>query len=126
MPIAPRHPCPGKGPRISRCTNLVGRGERCCPECLPYMKQQTRAYDVQRDKDAGRRLLHSRTWRAVRMMKLNNAPCCERCMAQGNTVAAVLVHHRDGNELNNLDSNHESLCVECHEAEHKGERWGKG
>jgi hypothetical protein len=89
------------------------------------MKQQARAYDVQRDQDPGRRLLHTRNWRAIRETKLRAAPLCERHLKQGHAVAAVLVHHRDGNELNNLDSNHESLCTECHEQHHGKERGGR-
>lgn len=39
---------------------------------------------------------------------------CERC---GKT--ATLVHHRDHNRNNNVTSNLESLCKQCHQIEHK-------
>jgi len=64
-------------------------------------------------------------WRATRNAKLSKDPLCERHVAMGCTIAAVLVHHKDRNELNNYDENLESLCNECHEAEHKGQRWGR-
>jgi 5-methylcytosine-specific restriction protein A len=116
--MKPRKPC-----KAPLCPGLTAG--KYCEAHAHLEKQQTRAYDVQRDKDPGRQLLHSRTWRAARAMKLANAPLCERHLAQGRTVAAVLVHHRDGNELNNLDSNHESLCTECHEQHHGKERSGR-
>jgi hypothetical protein len=50
---------------------------------------------------------------------------CERHLGKGETVAATMVHHKDGNELNNADENHESLCNPCHEEAEKGKRWGR-
>jgi len=47
-------------------------------------------------------------------------------MKQGRAIAAVLVHHKDKDELNNDLNNLKSLCNPCHEVEHKGERWGNG
>jgi 5-methylcytosine-specific restriction endonuclease McrA len=118
VPVAPRRPCIGMGPRSRRCNNLVSRGDRCCPECLPFLKEKVRVYDVERNKEPGRRFLHSRTWRAIRMAKLSGDPLCERCWAKSKYVAARLVHHKDRDELNNLMENLESLCVECHNLEH--------
>jgi 5-methylcytosine-specific restriction protein A len=125
MPIAPRHPCSGAGPRRGRCPNLVARGISCCVDCLPYLKQQTRRYDVERDQTDQRKFLHSRTWRAVREMKLRRSPLCEECERQGKTTAAQLVHHRDRDETNSASENLLSLCTSCHEEIHKGERWGR-
>ena len=119
MPMKPMKPC-----KAPLCPGLTHG--KYCEKHAHLEKQERRRYDVERDKDEGRRLLHTRTWRAVRQQKLSSDPLCERCMAQGKTVAAVLVHHKDGNELNNLDVNHESLCTACHEQHHKGERWGRG
>jgi 5-methylcytosine-specific restriction protein A len=125
MPVAPRRPCSGRGPRRGQCPNLIQRGQYVCGECEPYVKQAIRKYDKERDKDPQRVFLHSTTWRKVREMKLRRDPLCERHIAQGQTVAACLVHHADRDETNTADENLESLCVECHEAEHKGERFGR-
>jgi hypothetical protein len=125
MPIAPRHPCSGKGPRRGRCPNLVSRGERCCPDCVPHDKAAVRRYDAERDQTDQRKFLHSRTWRAVRLGQLCREPLCQQCSIQHRDVAAVLVHHIDENELNNCDDNLLSLCTSCHEEIHKGERWGR-
>ena len=116
MPQAPRRPCPGKGPRQGRCPNLLTRGEYACPECIPFVKAAIRRYDKQRDQGEQRQFLHSTVWRAIREMKLRRDPLCERHLKQGQSVAATMVHHVDGNDLNNSDENHESLCFECHEA----------
>ena len=120
MPIAPRHPCPGIGPRRRACRNLVGRGVRCCPECEPHLKSQQRAYDTARDKTDERQFLHGPIWKKIRLLKLSKDPLCERHLAQGRDEAATLVHHKDGNELHNEEENLESLCVPCH-----GGKWGK-
>jgi hypothetical protein len=45
--------------------------------------------------------------------------------AKGEVVPAVLVHHIDGDELNNLEENHQSLCNACHEEIEKKGRWGR-
>ena len=128
MPYRPARPCPGRGPRRGGCPNLIRGNARCCPECEPYDKQAVRQYNQHRDESPGRRFLHSTTWRRIRDAKLNQDPICERCLRGGLTGpvvrAATLVHHLDGNELNNDPDNHESLCNPCHEDQHRGERWG--
>ena len=123
MPYAPARPCPGKGPRYRSCPNLIRGKQKCCSECEPYVKKATREYDKQRDESPGRRFLRSTTWRRTSAAKLACDPLCERCLKHGRDVPAVLVHHKDGNELNNDPDNHESLCNDCHEAEHKPDRW---
>ena len=124
-PDKPARPCPGKGPRYRSCPNLIRGSETCCPECKPYEKAITRRYDKERDESPERKFLHSKTWRRIRNYKLSIDPLCERCDKQGLTVTAVLVHHKDGNQLHNHPVNHESLCNTCHEETHKGERWGR-
>lgn len=126
MPQAPKHPCPGRGPRRGRCPALIARGVSCCPECVPYVKAAVRRYDRQRDQGEQRQFLHSAAWRKIRDAKLRRDPLCERHLAQGQAVAAVLVHHIDRDETNCADSNLMSVCVACHEAEHKPERFGRG
>ena len=125
MPVSPRRPCYGKGPRRGSCTNTVPKGTYCCDECMPYKKQITRAYDVERDKTEGRKFLHSTNWRDIRLMKLSVDPLCDGCERSGRTAAARLVHHIDRNELNCNEANLQSLCTECHEREHRHERWGR-
>lgn len=56
---------------------------------------------------------------------MSSDPLCERHMAIGAPIVAVLVHHKDRDETNTREDNLESLCVECHEAEHRAERWGR-
>jgi hypothetical protein len=92
---------------------------------MPYVKQAIRKYDVERDKGEQRQFLHSTTWRAIRIHKLSGQPLCERHLKLGQAVAATLVHHINRDETCNIDTNLESLCLQCHEGEHKSERWGK-
>jgi len=125
MPVAPRHPCSGRGPRRGRCRNLVGRGVGCCPECQPYVTAALARHDKERDQSEERQFIHSVVWRAIRARKLTQDPLCERHLTQGRVVPATLVHHRDGNELNNADENHQSLCNPCHEEIEAKGRWGR-
>lgn len=125
MPGGLRRPCPGVGPRRRACPNLITRKESCCAACLPHERAIEREYDRQRDQSPGRRFLHSRRWRAIRERKLRRDPLCERHLAKGDPVPATVVHHRDGDELNNADENHESLCNPCHEDQEKAKRFGR-
>jgi 5-methylcytosine-specific restriction endonuclease McrA len=125
MPVAPRRPCPGKGPRRGRCPNLLSKSEYACLECIPYVKQQIRRYDKARDQGEQRQFIHSMAWRRIRDAKLARDPLCEKHLKQIRDVAAYLVHHIDGNEMNNADENHMSLCNDCHEEIEKGGRWGR-
>ena len=118
MPYKCSRPCPGKGPRYRICPNLIRGSETCCPECKPYEKARVRQYDRERDQSPGRKFLHSTDWRKIRDAKLSRDPLCQMCQEKGLTVAAVLVHHIDENQLNNDPSNHSSLCGPCHLAVH--------
>lgn len=124
-PVAPKHTCPGRGPRYGRCPGLIDRGESCCTDCKPHEKIAARRYEAERDQGEQRQFLHSRRWRAIREVKLNRDPLCERHLLRGIDEPAVLVHHKDRDETNWNDDNLESLCNECHEAEHKSERFGR-
>lgn len=73
----------------------------------------------------------SRTWertRTIYLQKVNGL--CERCLAKGLVVPARVVHHkiylteenyRDPSVSLNLE-NLEALCLDCHNAEHFGEK----
>lgn len=113
MPTKPKHPCNRHG-----CSALTA--ERFCPE---HQQQATAAYEASRGTATERG--YDSNWTKVRAMKLAKDPLCERCLVKGCDVPAVLVHHRDRNPQNNLEVNLESLCKICHDAEHKGERWGR-
>lgn len=112
MPYKAKHRCNYRG-----CQVLTS--ERFCAE---HAEQQAREDDKQR-KTANERG-YTATWAKVREMKLNRDPLCERCTMHGMVRRAVLVHHRDRNPLNNQEDNHESLCANCHDIEHRKERFG--
>ncbi len=62
-------------------------------------------------------------WSAVREEVMSRAGnLCERCAANGRTVAATDVHHkqsiRESPEKVFEASNLEAICRECHRAEH--------
>ena len=107
---APARPCRKPG-----CNNLTRNKDGYCDKHSGHDKRQAderrgtateRGYDWQ--------------WRKVRNQKLKANPLCERC---SQVRSAVLVHHRDRNPRNNEWLNLESLCQECHELEHKSERY---
>ena len=113
MPNRPLKPCNKYG-----CKKLTSA--RLCPE---HQKQYDLDYEQSRKDDPGRRMIQSGRWRKIRSAKLARDPLCERCDLSGLAVPAYLVHHKDRNQLNNKDWNLESLCNECHELEHKEDRW---
>ena len=112
MPNRPLKPCNKYG-----CKNLTSGS--LCPE---HQRQYDADYDKSRKDDPGRRMIQSVQWRKIRAAKLSRNPLCERCIG---VVPAYLVHHKDRNQFNIKDYNLESLCNECHEKEHKEERFKK-
>jgi 5-methylcytosine-specific restriction protein A len=113
MPSKPNHHCNYPG-----C--LETTKERYC---IWHQKKFDRDYEKKRETAAERG--YDANWAKVREIKLNTDPLCERCMVQGNDMAADLVHHKDHNPKNNREWNLESLCDGCHREEHKQDRWGR-
>lgn len=83
-----------------------------------------------RDDPAIKKKYNSQRWKKLRKLKKNISPFCERCYAKGKYVPAYIVHHKeyitdlnylDDNVFFNLD-NLESLCQDCHNKEHFGEK----
>ncbi len=128
-PIKPKHPCPGKGPRYSRCPNLISSSESCCRECLSFLKEADRRYDQRRDQTEERQWIHSPRWRKASKLFLEEHPLCVECERQRRITAAYLVDHiipHEGNyDLFWDQSNWQGLCNPCHEEKHKGDRWGR-
>lgn len=116
MPSKPRHPCAYRG-----CPALTDK--RYCPM---HEKADRKAYDQKRKQDeGGKRFVDTTLWRRIRQMKLNRDPLCERCLLIGIAREAVIVHHKDHDQSNNADENHESLCNACHESEHNNRFQGR-
>lgn len=72
----------------------------------------------------------SKKWRMLRKQKLAINPLCERCQKKGFYNSAYIVHHKDyvtdqnyfdDSIFFNLD-NLESLCLDCHNKEHFGDK----
>lgn len=123
MPLANARPCPGKGPRSHSCPNFIRGSIRYCPQCEVYANADKSERDQKRDEAPDRKFLHSSLWRKERSLYLGANPLCERCLQKNIERPAVLVHHRDGNELNRVQENKEALCNNCHEAIHGPSRW---
>ena len=65
--------------------------------------------------DNGRTLpLTSAAWRKLRRSVLSSEPLCRMCTAQGKTVPATDVDHRNNDPSNNDLVNLQPLCHECH------------
>ena len=127
MPKKPTRPCPGRGPRRSICRNLIHGSERCCSECLLYVKKAMALYDDDRGNSADRG--YDAQWRKVRELKLAQDPLCEICESQKIVKTADLVHHiipiDECPDLRLVMSNLMSVCTEHHEEIHKKKRWGR-
>lgn len=91
--------------------------------CDKHRKVEQKRVDDHRGSAASRG--YDSTWRKNRIWYLRQYPLCERCEAQGLVVVAILVHHRDHDTQNKTAENLESLCVACHEDEHKETRFGR-
>lgn len=83
-----------------------------------------------RDDPAIARKYHSKKWEKLRKLKKNISPFCERCLLDGKYTPARIVHHKeyitdqnfmDDNVFFNIE-NLESLCQDCHNKEHFGEK----
>ena len=111
MPIKPLRPC--NHPGCGRPTS-----ERFCQEHAQRERQQ---YEARRGSAAERG--YDGTWTKLRKLKLSADPLCERCLRRGRVVASMEVHHKDKNPWNRCWENLESLCMPCHDAEHREERW---
>lgn len=107
MAPAPKKPC-------SRCHRRLTVG-RYCAVCQVVMD----AKKVVEDRPSATARGYDGRWKKIRDMKIQRSPLCERCLVDGFTVAAVLVHHMDRDSSNNADSNHQSLCLRCHQLEHR-------
>lgn len=105
-PMKPKHPCNWPGCRSLASTRY----------CDTHTKQ-AEAYNNKQRATATERG-YNYTWSRLRILKLNMNPLCERC-----GKAAILVHHKDRDTNNSSIDNLESLCVACHDIEHKHERW---
>ena len=126
-PYKAGRPCPGKGPRRGGCPNLIKGDQTCCPECKPYEKKAVMRYDKDRGNSGERG--YDAQWQRVRNIKANQDPLCEICLLKGLIVPLNVVHHIKPIEthpgLRLVINNLMSLCTQHHEAEHKGERWGR-
>ena len=111
MPLKAKKPCAKIG-----CPKLTNGGY-----CEEHKKLMENKYENERETASERG--YNSQWAKVRVMKLHLNPICERCLLRGVTVGAYLVHHKDRNPNNNMEDNLESLCRDCHDAEHKTERW---
>lgn len=87
-------------------------------------KQKRRAYLPERKafsglKQPNMKFYNSKAWRTTRKRYINQNPLCEKCLANGLTVAAEVVDHiteiNDGGEKLSFD-NLQSLCHSCHNA----------
>jgi len=115
MPERPLRPCRQPG-----CPALVRDGSGYCEK---HKREDRKRQDDRRGSSASRG--YDSTWRKLRHWYLKQYPLCERCEVQGMVVVAILVHHRDHDPRNNTAENFESLCVPCHEEEHRAERFGR-
>ncbi len=115
-PFKPKRPC-----NYSGCKEITN--ERYCPKHDHLVKQKQ---DEERGSASERGYNHG--WHKVSEMHLREFPLCAECERQGKTTAATMTHHIkrivDGGDKLAWD-NLESLCVECHDVKHKGDRWGK-
>lgn len=83
-----------------------------------------------RDDPEIKKRYDSKRWRKLRQLKKSISPFCERCLLNGVYTPARIIHHKeyitdlnylDDNVFYNLD-NLESLCQDCHNKEHFGEK----
>jgi len=100
-------------PTINRpCRNRGCGNAQPCPD-----HPEDKEYDKRRGSASSRG--YDRRWQFIRKVKLANDPLCERCLEQGKTEAAEMVHHikpvETHPELRLVMSNLMSLSDNCHD-----------
>ena len=113
MPGKPARPC-----RKAGCNKLTTAKDGYCEKHTGLDKRKA---DEQRGTATERG--YDGKWQKIRNRKLKENPLCERCAISGKVVVAELVHHKDHNPKKNNWENLVSLCNDCHEKEHKQERY---
>lgn len=114
MPHSPSRPCRKPG-----CHNLTRNRNGFCDVHQNYDKKK---YDKRRLSAQERG--YDYKWRKDRNAYTREHPYCERCYANGIIKPMYCVHHKDRNPRNNEWENFESLCRNCHDIEHKDEKFG--
>lgn len=85
------------------------------PPRIPTLKAPRASNRTGRDADPRRTLpLNSAAWQRLRASVLASEPLCRHCTAEGKTVPATDVDHRDGNPGNNEPTNLQPLCHAHH------------
>ena len=84
---------------------------------------------MQRESKEVESFYKSKAWKQAReLCILSHNGLCERCLAQGKTVAGNYVHHKTYITTDNINDasitlnqdNLELLCFDCHQQEHFG------
>ena len=109
------------------------------PKTIDQLKREARGFksarqehDATRRDPQVRRVYQSRRWQAVRSLKLERHPICERCAGQGRaTYVNLQIHHikkvKDHPELAFDLDNLMTLCPGCHATvEREGAQRGGG
>ena len=118
----------------------TGRNQKRCPRCGDAMKlsRSREHYDTNfrtgQGSGGNQQGANNHMWKGgvspymYMETKLTNDPnrLCERCGADlsifiGHTEykGYWVVHHKDGDDTNNVDTNLELLCKSCHQIEHR-------
>lgn len=85
------------------------------PQRVQMLKAPRPSKATGREADPRRTLpLNSAAWQRLRASVLRGEPLCRHCTAEGKTVPATDVDHRDGNPGNNEPENLQPLCHEHH------------
>lgn len=107
MPSAPKRPTlklPTLKPRLQEL-----------PPRVPLLKGPRASSRTGRDADPRRTIpLNSAAWQRLRRSVLASEPLCRHCTAEGRTVVATDLDHRDGNPGNNDLTNLQPLCHAHH------------
>ena len=103
--LQPRRPILMLKPRIKEFDPLAARRLKMVTTRTLKDKQQSN----------GRTLaLDSKAWRDLRAYVLSGEPLCRHCTAEGKTIAATDVDHRDNDPTNNDLVNLQPLCHQHH------------
>lgn len=103
----PRHrPLLTLKPRIKELDLVAARGIK--------MVKYTRTLKDKQQANGRTLALDGKAWRDLRAYVLAGEPLCRHCTAEGKTVAATDVDHRDNDPTNNELVNLQPLCHEHH------------